>query len=271
VVALVAGSAGFAVAQNPGGTSDYANGTETGVRLTGVGLPLVAESGTVGASEFPGTLRAYHDSGQYDKDLAAVGGAAKAYLDQRIAQNGQPTRTCKISYKRTRKRQNHHLVYRRFKRCASTKAPTRKLAVVFDIDETSLSNYSFLEASGFSSAGLVPAAVSGASPAIQPTLALYRDAKSHGVGVFFITGRPSQVQSITEQNLKSQGYNQGWDGIAFKPSGPSTEAYKSGERAKIEQAGFDIAVNIGDQESDLDGGHADRDFKLPNPFYFISD
>jgi acid phosphatase len=31
------------------------------------------------------------------------------------------------------------------------------------------------------------------------------------------------------------------------------------------------AVNIGDQESDLDGGHADRDFKLPNPFYFISD
>jgi hypothetical protein len=66
VVALVAGSAGFAVAQNPGGTSDYANGTETGVRPTGVGLPLIGESGTVGASEFPNTLRAYHDSGQYD-------------------------------------------------------------------------------------------------------------------------------------------------------------------------------------------------------------
>jgi hypothetical protein len=30
-------------------------------------------------------------------------------------------------------------------------------------------------------------------------------------------------------------------------------------------------VNLGDQESDLDGGHAERAFKLPNPFYFISD
>jgi len=28
-------------------------------------------------------------------------------------------------------------------------------------------------------------------------------------------------------------------------------------------------VNMGDQESDLTGGHADRAFKLPNPFYFI--
>jgi hypothetical protein len=30
-------------------------------------------------------------------------------------------------------------------------------------------------------------------------------------------------------------------------------------------------VNMGDQESDLDGGHADRAFKLPNPFYFVAD
>jgi hypothetical protein len=25
------------------------------------------------------------------------------------------------------------------------------------------------------------------------------------------------------------------------------------------------------KESDLDGGHADRAFKLPNPYYFIAD
>jgi hypothetical protein len=50
-----------------------------------------------------------------------------------------------------------------------------------------------------------------------------------------------------------------------------TEAFKSGARAKIEQQGYDIAIDIGDQESDLDGGHADHDFKLPNPYYFISD
>jgi hypothetical protein len=272
VVALVASGGGYAIAQSDGGAATSYGTGESGVRPTAVGLPLIGASGTIGASDMPGTVRQYHDSGQYDKDLAAVGTAAKTYLDQRIAgNNGASTRTCKISYKRTRHRQNHHLVYRRFKRCATTNAKVQKLAIVLDIDETSLSNYTGLAASGFSGTGTVAPAVSGTGTAIQPTLALYRDARAHGVAVFFITGRPSQIQSITEQNLKSQGYDQGWQGLAMKPSSDGTEAFKSGQRAAIEQQGYDIALNMGDQESDLDGGHADRVFKLPNPFYFISD
>ena len=40
--------------------------------------------------------------------------------------------------------------------------------------------------------------------------------------------------------------------------------------ATIEQVlGYLIILNVGDQESDLTGGFADRTFKLPNPFYFI--
>jgi predicted secreted acid phosphatase len=272
VAGFAAGSAGFALAQSGGGVSDYAGGHETGVNPTAVGLPLIGASGTIGASDMPNAVRSYHDSGQYDKDLAAVGGAAKAYLDQRLAgNNGKAVRTCKVTYKRAHKRQNHHLVYRRFKRCKRTRTKVQKLAIVLDIDETSLSNYTGLLASGFSSTGTVTPAVTGTGTAIAPTLALYHDARDHGVAVFFITGRPSQIQSITEQNLKSQGYNQGWAGLSFKPSSSGTEAFKSSERAKIEQQGFDIVLNMGDQESDLDGGHADRDFKLPNPFYFISD
>ena len=30
-----------------------------------------------------------------------------------------------------------------------------------------------------------------------------------------------------------------------------------------------IIASVGDQWSDLDGGYAERVFKLPNPFYFI--
>jgi HAD superfamily, subfamily IIIB (Acid phosphatase) len=30
-----------------------------------------------------------------------------------------------------------------------------------------------------------------------------------------------------------------------------------------------VVVNIGDQDSDLDGGAAKRAFKLPNPMYYI--
>ena len=37
----------------------------------------------------------------------------------------------------------------------------------------------------------------------------------------------------------------------------------------IEAQGYDIVANVGDQYSDLAGGHADRAFKLPNPFYFL--
>ncbi|MDQ0403073.1 hypothetical protein J2S50_001622 [Streptomyces sp. DSM 40167] len=30
-----------------------------------------------------------------------------------------------------------------------------------------------------------------------------------------------------------------------------------------------IVANVGDQYSDLRGGHADRTYKLPNPTYFV--
>jgi hypothetical protein len=33
--------------------------------------------------------------------------------------------------------------------------------------------------------------------------------------------------------------------------------------------GHTIMANVGDQWSDLAGGHAAMDFKVPNPFYFI--
>jgi HAD superfamily, subfamily IIIB (Acid phosphatase) len=49
----------------------------------------------------------------------------------------------------------------------------------------------------------------------------------------------------------------------------TTVAYKSGARTTIEQQGYRIIANVGDQYSDLAGGHEDKAFKLPNPFYFL--
>lgn len=43
--------------------------------------------------------------------------------------------------------------------------------------------------------------------------------------------------------------------------------FKSSVRAYIHSQGYHILVSIGDQESDLRGGHADMAFKLPNPMY----
>jgi predicted secreted acid phosphatase len=48
-----------------------------------------------------------------------------------------------------------------------------------------------------------------------------------------------------------------------------TIQYKSGTRAYIESQGYDIVANFGDQFSDLEGGFADKVFKMPNPNYFL--
>jgi hypothetical protein len=33
--------------------------------------------------------------------------------------------------------------------------------------------------------------------------------------------------------------------------------------------GYTILLSMGDQRSDLEGGYAERTFKLPNPYYWI--
>jgi HAD superfamily, subfamily IIIB (Acid phosphatase) len=49
----------------------------------------------------------------------------------------------------------------------------------------------------------------------------------------------------------------------------TTIHYKSATRAYIESQGYDIVGNFGDQFSDLEGGYADKTFKLPNPNYYL--
>jgi predicted secreted acid phosphatase len=48
-----------------------------------------------------------------------------------------------------------------------------------------------------------------------------------------------------------------------------TIQYKSGTRAYIESQGYDIVADFGDQFSDLQGGFADKTFKMPNPNYYL--
>ena len=55
------------------------------------------------------------------------------------------------------------------------------------------------------------------------------------------------------------------DGAHFR----SAADFKAPVRARIEQAGFRIIANMGDQPSDLLGGHAEKEFLLPDPFYRV--
>ena len=66
----------------------------------------------------------------------------------------------------------------------------------------------------------------------------------------------------------------GWTELRTRPDrDPRTtvQQYKMEERIAVEKEpeGYTIIANIGDQISDIDGGHGGCTFKVPNPFYFI--
>jgi predicted secreted acid phosphatase len=160
----------------------------------------------------------------------------------------------------------------------------KKPALVLDIDETSLSNWDEIVVNDFAyipngpcsfplqmPCGAIAWDQSTRATAIIPTLEVYQAAKQLGVAIFFVTGRydDPQEKNSTELNLWRVGY-EGWARLYMRHDHDGTvAAYKTGAREQIEAQGYTIIANIGDQQSDLDGGHAERTFKIPNPFYFI--
>ncbi|HJQ83965.1 MAG TPA: HAD family acid phosphatase [Candidatus Binatia bacterium] len=180
-------------------------------------------------------LRAYHASGAYDAAVTAVVREAGAYV-------------------------------------AGLPADGARRAIVLDIDETALSNWTGLEESDF---GFVPRLwnewlMRGQATAIRPTVDLFRLARERGYGVFFVTGRPESQRAVTERNLRQAGYTD-WDGLLMRPDGDRRSAaeLKAPIRCGLVAQGWDIVANLGDQPSDLAGGCADRAFRVPNPFYLI--
>jgi acid phosphatase len=109
------------------------------------------------------------------------------------------------------------------------------------------------------------------STVIQPTMDAFTTAKDRGAAIFFITGRGESQRAATERNLQAVGYT-GYTQLIMEPHGAryvSAADFKAPQRAQIEQQGYTIIANIGDQPSDLDGGFSERTYLLPNPFYRI--
>lgn len=182
----------------------------------------------------------YHDTGEYEHDLQQAVIPAKQYLLQQVALNQQQP---------------------------------KKLAIVFDIDETVLSNYKFINDMRFG--GTIEmfdkAALKAEATTIEPVLELYRQAIKNNVAVFFISGRKEYERQATVKNLQQAGYSS-WEKLYLKPAAYKTttaEAFKTPLRKKIMQQGYAIILNVGDQQSDLIGGYGDKGIKLPNPFYYI--
>lgn len=161
---------------------------------------------------------------------------------------------------------------------------TSRPAVVFDVDDTTLITYTYELEHGFA---FDPVSNNAFVQAERMTEVfgmpdLVNRAASEGITVFFVTGRPESQRDATEGNLAKVGYQVPADtdhlflkNTANPPSYLSCGAtcttiqYKSQTRAHIESMGYTILADVGDQFSDLKGGHSGRTFKLPNPMYFL--
>jgi acid phosphatase len=190
-------------------------------------------------------IDAYVSSGRYAADFADVVARAQVYMERRAT-------------------------------------AVQKPAIVLDIDETSLSNWPAYRMNGWARitrgpcdldkgpCGLRAWQEMGQSRALPPTVALVARAQQLGVAVFFISGRPPELQEATERNLREQGYT--FEEVIVQQPGVefrSAVDFKMPERRKIAERGYTILLSMGDQESDLLGGYAEQTFKLPNPVYYL--
>jgi hypothetical protein len=160
-------------------------------------------------------------------------------------------------------------------RVIALKKTGEKLAVVLDIDETSMSGFCEMrrEDYGFLIGPMDRWLMTPeAAVPIPGTVRLFNKARSAGLEVFFITGRWDELREATAKNLELSGFK-GWKGLALRV-GPQkqmpTVEYKGQERQKIVDAGYRIVLNMGDQWSDLNGvARGETSVKLPNPFYYL--
>jgi acid phosphatase len=181
-------------------------------------------------------IATYIDSGAYDREIAQVATSAQAWLKQRATQ----------------------------------RKPGERLIVIFDLDETLISNLPGMRPLDF---GYVPAAWdawvnAGRAPAIAPVLEVYRTARRLGLEVILLSGREERFRAGTEKNLRAIGCDD-YAALVLKPNDAreTTGAYKLAARRRLAAEGGTIVANIGDQKSDFEGGESERNFKLPDPFY----
>lgn len=152
-----------------------------------------------------------------------------------------------------------------------------KLAVVLDIDETSLSNYPSFKRDNFANdlSVQVKRYIAADAPAIQPVLNFYKKLKANDVAIFFITARQGlsvdtqELKYYTAKNLQRAGFAD-YANLCLIPKDNkfvSTVEFKTDMRKELSEQGYRIIFNIGDQPSDLEGGYAEHVVKLPNYLY----
>jgi len=146
-------------------------------------------------------------------------------------------------------------------------------AVVFDVDETSLSNYETIKKIHFGYVrdmwdNWINEAM---APAIPEVKQFYDFVILKKIKVIFLSSRTSSQYNATYSNLKNAGYLT-FDTLILKGNSDlsiTSLEFKSKQRELLTNKGYDIIAVIGDQESDLQGNYHGIQIKLPNYIYLI--
>jgi HAD superfamily, subfamily IIIB (Acid phosphatase) len=158
----------------------------------GGGLPYLGSATSYNAGDWEKNLKAYADGPVYQSQLEKVDSVADRWVTHR-GWRGHHGRGHGAHHARAA----HHR--------HNGRGHTRP-ALVLDIDETSLSNLSAIEADNFTFGPNSQAeATNEIGTAITPTLQVFKDAQARGVAVFFITGRGEASRAHTESNLRREG------------------------------------------------------------------
>lgn len=182
-------------------------------------------------------ITAYYTSGRQEADVAKVYAHARAYVAKRL------------------------------------KEGVKKPAVVLDVDDTMLSSFNYEKANdyGYDSKVWHVWEREFKFPVMPAALAFTKWAKANGVALFYVTGRPTAEYAVSLAEIKAAGLPVPVK-LVLRPPGPKTKSvipFKSGARHEIENEGYTILAAIGDQWSDSLGGFTEREYKLPNPMYYL--
>lgn len=177
----------------------------------------------------------YYESGEYEKEMAAIINDAKEKFSKIEVQDNS--------------------------------------AVVFDLDETALDNYEAIKKIGFGyePKWWDEWVQQGTAPANKKVKELYNFLIQMGFKVIFISGKKETQYDATIKNLVLVGYNE-FDTLIVRPKeSHKTKAaeFKSQKRKELAEKGYTIIGCVGDQVSDCVGENCGIIVKLPNYLYLV--
>lgn len=160
----------------------------------------------------------------------------------------------------------------------STTTNPSKDCVIFDLDETSISEYDFMLETNFAWTNDTEEQALAITnfPKIPEIHDLFGFCVSRKYYVVILTSRRQRYYYNTKDLINNAGYG-AYSQLILRPDEDTgtIQNFKKLQREKLISQGYKILCNIGDQESDLKDDPKEIELpkiaiKIPNPFYLIT-